>query len=137
VLQWVKDGATVEPIPLPEDVTDAPDSDEEEGAVLDGESLHWSAIIGESEKLERMLTKDGIQVDGVDERGYTAFHQACGNGHVDVSSQRNPLRLRVVYRPSLREIACDYSASGSFLTPAATPPSATLFVSPAGSSLPR
>lgn len=103
VLQWVKDGATVEPIPLPADIVDAPDSDEEEGAVLDGESLHWSAIIGEKAKLERMLTKPGIQVDGVDERGYTAFHQACGNGHVDCvrvlldaqcdTTKRNAVRL--------------------------------------------
>jgi len=103
VLQWVKDGATVEPIPLPPDVLDAPDSDEEEGAVLDGESLHWSAIIGEQAKLERMLAKPGIQIDGVDERGYTAFHQACGNGHVDCvqvlvdaqcdTTKRNAVRL--------------------------------------------
>ena len=103
VLQWVKDGATVEPIPLPPHVLDAPDSDEEEGASLDSESLHWSAIVGEKAKLERMLAKPGIQIDGVDERGYTAFHQACGNGHVDCvkvlvgaqcdTTKRNAVRL--------------------------------------------
>jgi hypothetical protein len=103
VLQWAKDGATVEPIPLPAGVLDAPDSDEEEGAVLDGESLHWAAIVGDEAKLERMLAKPGIQIDGVDERGYTAFHQACGNGHVDCvkvlvdaqcdTTKRNAVRL--------------------------------------------
>eukprot|EP01043_Picozoa_sp_COSAG02_P025787 COSAG02_NODE_1462_length_12490_cov_71.373820_5_plen_259_part_00 len=82
---------------------DAPDSDEEEGAALDSESLHWSAIVGEKAKLERMLAKPGIQIDGVDERGYTAFHQACGNGHVDCvkvlvdaqcdTTKRNAVRL--------------------------------------------
>jgi len=83
VLDWVKEGADTPPIPLPPDAAEAPDSDEEEGAVLNGESLHWSAIIGEHAKLTRLLAKPGIQVNGVDERGYTAFHQACGNGHVD------------------------------------------------------
>jgi len=47
------------------------------------ESLHWSAIVGESAKLARVAQIDGVDIDATDERGYTAYHQACGNGHAD------------------------------------------------------
>eukprot|EP01048_Picozoa_sp_COSAG05_P013243 COSAG05_NODE_1391_length_5001_cov_6495.224194_4_plen_375_part_00 len=62
-------------------------SDEDEADELDesqpAESLHWSAIVGEADKLARVVQSDAVDIDSTDERGYTAYHQACGNGHAD------------------------------------------------------
>jgi hypothetical protein len=59
------------------------ESDGEDDIGTSADALHWAAIVGEKDKLVRLARAAEAEIDSMDERGYTAFHLACGNDHAD------------------------------------------------------
>ena len=74
------------PVPLPEPAVEAPAA--AGGGAADAETVrkfHWAAINGSASEVGQMLR--GIApalLDSQDNRGYSAYHHACANGHAAV-----------------------------------------------------
>lgn len=61
------------------------DEDEDESVAEDVGNLLRAAVRGDLEKVRHFIISKGVGVDAVNYQGWTAFHFACINGHVEVN----------------------------------------------------